>query len=68
MQFRILMVMVMILLAGQSLAADHTINISGEPSVMQHSQARSGDLTFHVEVGQIQAMDVKTESGQFTRL
>ncbi len=35
---------------------------------MQNSQSRSGDLTFHVEVGQIEAMDVKTKGGDFTRL
>ena len=68
MRFRILMVMMMLLLAGQSLAADHSIPVTGGQSVMSHSQTRSGDMTFHVEVGQIEAMDVKTDGGDFTRL
>jgi len=60
--------MMMIFLAGQTFAADHSIPVTGGQSVMSHSQTRSGDLTFHVEVGQIEAMDVKTKGGDFTRL
>ena len=68
MRFRILMVMMMILLAGHTLAADHAIPVTGGQSVIQHNQSRTGDITFHVEVGRIEAMDVKTEAGNFTRL
>ncbi len=68
MRFRILLVVMFVFLAGQSIAADHTIPVSGGQSVMSHSQMRSGDLTFHVEVGRIEAMDVKTKGGDFTRL
>ncbi len=68
MRFRILMIMMMVFVAGQALAADHSIPVSGDRSVMQYNQSRSGDLTFHVEVGGIEAMDVKTKAGDFTRL
>jgi subtilisin-like proprotein convertase family protein len=68
MRFRLLIVLMMILLASQAMAADHTITVSGETSVMNHTQNRSGDMTFHVEVGRIDALNIKTKAGDFTRL
>ncbi|MCP4290680.1 MAG: T9SS type A sorting domain-containing protein [bacterium] len=68
MRFQQILALLLIFIASQAFAADHTITVKGDQSVMQHNQMRSGDMTFHVEVGQIEAMNVKTKAGNFTRL
>jgi subtilisin-like proprotein convertase family protein len=68
MRFRFLFCLILVLLVGQAFAADHAIPVTGGRSVMDHQQSPSGDLSFHVEIGKIEALDVKTKAGHFTRL
>ena len=64
----VMTLLMMTFLSCQILAADHSIPVKGGVSVMEHSQSSNGDLTFHVEVGRIEAVDVQTKAGNFTRL
>lgn len=68
MRFHHLMAIALILLAGGAMAADHAIPVSGGRTIMDHNSAAGGDLTFHIEVGALEAMDIKTKAGDFSRL
>ncbi len=54
------------LTAGTAMAAN--IPVTGEASSLQISKESSNSLSFHVEVGGLQSMDVSTKGGNFTRL
>ena len=63
-----LMAILLILLAGSALAADHAIPVKGGNTILTHDSAGRDALSFHVEVGALEAVDVKTKAGTFTRL
>jgi len=54
------------LVAGTATAA--TIPVSGERSGLTLASESSSELTFHVEIGALEALDVSTKGGDFTRL
>jgi len=68
MRSHLAMAFLMILLAGGALAADHSIPVTGGRTVMNHDTGSGGDLSFHIEVGALQASDISTKAGDFTRL
>ncbi|HPF70931.1 MAG TPA: C25 family peptidase propeptide domain-containing protein, partial [Candidatus Krumholzibacteria bacterium] len=63
----VLMVL-MLVTAGLAAAANVAIPLNGQQPVLQVTQDSKSGLDFHVEVGRLEAMDVGTKGGVFTRL
>lgn len=61
-------VLALVLMTGQVLAATHTIPIKGDKSQLSLLEETKGGLRYHVEVGAIEALDVATREGDFTKL
>ncbi len=68
MRLHFVLAFLMLVLAGGALAAEHAIPVTGGQTVMTHETRSGGDLSFHVELGALQAIDVNTKAGDFSRL
>jgi subtilisin-like proprotein convertase family protein len=55
-------------MTGPVLAATHSIPVKGDKSQLSLVEETRGGLRYHVEVGTIEALDVATREGDFTRL
>jgi subtilisin-like proprotein convertase family protein len=68
MRLRLLTLAVLVLALAVNAQAATTISLSGgEPQMMLKQEGRSG-LSYHIEVGRIEAEGVSTKGGDFTRL
>jgi len=58
----------LVLVAGSAAAATHSIPVKGDTSELALVQEDATAMRYHVEVGEIQAIDVTTPAGEFSRL
>ncbi len=60
--------LVLVLAAGTALAGTHSIPVSGDHAQLTLANESPTALRYHIEVGTLEAMDVATKGGDFTRL
>ncbi len=61
-------ILALVLMTGPVLAATHSIPVRGDKSDLRLVEETKGGLRYQVEIGTIEAMDVTTREGDFTRL
>ena len=65
---RLLPLMLALLALAATAALAAPIRLNDEPSALTVTAEKSAGLSFHVNVGELETMDVSTKSGVFTRL
>ena len=68
MRLRMLTATVLVLAFAASAMAATTIPLSGNAPQMELTSQSKAGLTYHIEVGQIQALNINTKGGDFTQL